>query len=100
MLKPWAFSCFDGDGGSWNARKTVAFARGLGDPAGPQGGTTTLRLLWIAAGTLTGAAPDLSRGATHYFVRGSPTPKWAVGRQPVAEVDSHLFYKLNDASYV
>lgn len=97
ILKPWAFSCFDGEGGSWNAKKVAAFAQGVvaGVPA-----QTTRQLLWIAAGTLDDAIPDLSRGATHYYVRNSPVPRWAVGRQTVAELDAHLFFKLSDSSYV
>lgn len=98
ILKPWAFSCFDNDGGSWNARKTIEFAKGLGGLATPA--QAARRLLWIADGALADAIPDVSRGATHYYVRGSQTPKWAQGRTPVVEVDSHLFYKLNDTSYL
>src|SRR5688572_919010 len=102
MLKPWAFSCFDNDGGNWNARKVVAFAQGLVQAhthAQPVA-QPVRQLLWIASGALADALPDLSRGATHYFVRNSPVPKWASGRTPLQSLDSHDFYRLSDTSYL
>jgi len=37
---------------------------------------------------------DPTKGATHYFAkRLSRWPDWALGRQPVAEIGGHLFFK-------
>ena len=37
---------------------------------------------------------DPTHGATHYFDRRMPTwPNWAAGRQPVADIGNHHFFK-------
>jgi hypothetical protein len=37
---------------------------------------------------------DPTKGATHYFAKRLPRwPDWAAGRQPVAEIGGHLFFK-------
>lgn len=97
ILKPWAFSCFDNDGGLWNEKKTVQFAEAL--VAGLSTAQPARQLLWIAQGALDGALPDVARGATHYYVRGTAVPRWALGREPIAVVDPHLFYRLSDTAY-
>lgn len=38
------------------------------------------------------AGRDESRGATHYHAAGIPTPKWAIGKTPVAIIGKHLFF--------
>lgn len=38
------------------------------------------------------AIRDLSRGATHYYVNGSPIPKWHTGQSPCAIIGRHLFF--------
>lgn len=47
--------------------------------------------LRIARRALAGSVADPTGGATHYHVRGL-LPAWAHGREPSAEIGSHLFY--------
>lgn len=97
ITKPWAFSCFDARGGNWNSKKVVAFSTHLasGQPLDQLG----RQVNWMCQGVRADAFRDITAGATHYFVRGSPTPHWAVGRAPVATIDSHDFYRLPERDF-
>ncbi len=35
---------------------------------------------------------DITNGATHYFAKGTPMPRWALGKTPCAEIGKHLFF--------
>lgn len=48
--------------------------------------------IFIARGVLMGYLPDTTKGSTHYYVKGSPEPAWAVGKTPAAEIGPHLFF--------
>jgi N-acetylmuramoyl-L-alanine amidase len=80
-LQPRQFSC-------WNA----------GDANYPQLLTLALdnaafRLcLVLAAEVLGGVHADNTRGATHYYARGSTVPRWARGHTPCVTIDHHLFF--------
>jgi spore germination cell wall hydrolase CwlJ-like protein len=54
------------------------------------------RAWWVASGMLSGYLPALQRdptkGAAHYYAKGSKVPAWAVGLVPSAEVGGHLFF--------
>ncbi len=45
-----------------------------------------------ALAVLTGREPDPTGEATHYFKTGTPEPKWAAGKTPVAVIGCHRFY--------
>lgn len=47
--------------------------------------------LRIARRALAGSIDDPTKGATHYHTR-AVAPAWARGREPSAEIGSHLFY--------
>lgn len=47
----------------------------------------------VATKAVYGTLPDVTNGATHYHEK-SWHPDWAKGRQPVATVGSHIFYRL------
>ncbi|OWK42211.1 cell wall hydrolase [Fimbriiglobus ruber] len=80
-LKPYQFSC-------WN----------LGDP----NRAVILNLdtdyaiyndaLGIASGVIDGSLPDITGGATSYFAKGTPEPKWAAGKNPCAVIGNHIFF--------
>lgn len=36
---------------------------------------------------------DITKGATHYYAKGSKEPAWAKGQTPCAEIGNHLFYR-------
>ena len=44
------------------------------------------------AGSPRWAGRDPSCGATHYYVDGSPVPKWHTGQKPSAIIGKHLFF--------
>lgn len=46
----------------------------------------------IARRAIAGVVDDPTGGATHYHVRGT-MPAWAKGKDPSAEIGSHLFYR-------
>jgi len=35
---------------------------------------------------------DITNGATHYYAKGSPMPKWAIGKTPCLSLGNHLFF--------
>ncbi|MDK9721652.1 MAG: cell wall hydrolase [Rhodospirillales bacterium] len=80
-LKPWQFSC-------WNAN----------DPnrakleAVQEGNKLFDQCLRIAKSAVGGELEDSVNGATHYHVEGL-SPPWAKGREPVAKLGRHVFYK-------
>jgi N-acetylmuramoyl-L-alanine amidase len=82
--KKWQFSCWlDSDPNS----KFIATA----DPAT----NDMLRDCYAAAAlVMTGAVPDPTNGADHYFNPAAANPDWAKGRAPVAKIGRHSFYRL------
>jgi spore germination cell wall hydrolase CwlJ-like protein len=79
--KPFQFSC-------WNAS----------DPMRPKllaASSAQLKdCLAACFAVLTGEAPDPTGGATHYYADTIPTPRWALGRSPVAAIGAHRFFRL------
>ena len=49
---------------------------------------------------LDGREPDPTRGATHYYLEGSPRPFWAEGREPAVQLGAHLFFNDVEDGYV
>lgn len=48
----------------------------------------------ISANAMLGGFPDITNAATSYYVKTMPhPPKWAEGKEPCAEIGSHVFYK-------
>ena len=80
-LKPYQFSC-------WNAgdpNRSVIIA--LGDT-----NSIYTDALDIARGAIDGSLPDITNGATSYYAKGTPEPKWAFGKDSCAVVGRHLFF--------
>jgi N-acetylmuramoyl-L-alanine amidase len=48
--------------------------------------------LTIAQQACDGTLPDVTSGATSYFAKGTPEPKWAAGKTPCAVIGAHLFF--------
>ena len=48
--------------------------------------------LAIAQQACGGTLEDITNGATSYYAKGSPEPKWAIGKDPCAVIGHHLFY--------
>ena len=48
--------------------------------------------LAIAQQACGGTLEDITNGATSYYAKGSPEPKWAIGKEPCAVIGRHLFY--------
>lgn len=96
-LAPWQFSCWRPEGGAANHAALMALADRVA--TGDEGPPVYRECLWIAEGLIDGRLRDITKGATHYYAphamrpRGK-VPKWAVNQIPVAEVGSHVFYRL------
>lgn len=83
-LKPWQFSC-------WNKN----------DPNYPQISTVSLddsksyrRSFAIMTLVMAGDIPDPTNGATHYYANYIPAPAWAKGKDPVAVIGDHIFFRM------
>lgn len=46
----------------------------------------------IAVGLIDGAISDITKGATHYFRTGTPTPYWANNKTPCIIIGNHSFF--------
>jgi len=79
-LKPWQFSCWNGN--DPNRPKILAV-----NPDDRR----FAACLRIARRAVAGALADPTDGATHYHALGRP-PLWAVGREPSAVIGRHRFY--------
>ena len=79
-LKPWQFSCWNGD--DPNRPKIEA--------VGPKN-RVFQSCLRIARRAAAGALIDPTGGATHYHGQKA-NPPWARGRAPSAEIGGHVFY--------
>lgn len=79
--KPFQFSC-------WNAD----------DPMRPKllaaKSAQLKECLTACFAVLSGEAPDPTNGATHYYADTIPTPRWAVGKTPIAVIGAHRFFRL------
>lgn len=85
-LAPWQFSCWNV--GDVNRQKIEALVA-----AGFTGNQAYPDCLDIARGLVAGLVEDPTRRADHYCTRAAH-PKWAEGQTPVAEIDDHVFYRL------
>lgn len=91
ILKPYQFSCFNAN--DPNYPKILALAERL--PTALAAHEQPVSQLWfLASGVLSEDLLDNTHGANHYFVAGIPVPKWAQGKEPVAKIGFHLFFKL------
>jgi len=53
-----------------------------------------VKALAISSHVIAGTLPDPTAGATSYFDRRMPEwPDWAKGRQPVATIGHHIFFR-------
>lgn len=82
--KPWQFSC-------WN----------MDDPNRDKLLSVSDRDPWfrtaqeVAKRALDGSLADPTKGATHYLVdRLADVTSWSKGKEPVAKIGRHLFYRL------
>jgi N-acetylmuramoyl-L-alanine amidase len=51
-----------------------------------------VKCLQIANEAIGGSLKDVTKGATHYYERHIPPPRWAVGKSQCATVGNHLFF--------
>lgn len=95
-LAKWQFSCWWED--SPNAARVYGLAEALiaRQPTGEDG--LVAELQWVAHGLIEDQLRDLTRGADHYLttelLHRAP-PAWARGRQAVAIVGAHTFFRLS-----
>lgn len=54
-----------------------------------------LECVYVAAGVFCGQMTDPTDGASHYFAPASVArkPAWADGKEPVARIGNHLFFR-------
>jgi len=81
-LAPWQFSCWNENDPNAAKLKAVSFQ----DPVFAQ-------CLQVASDAIAGIIEDNTNGATYYYVKNSPQPTWATGKEPCAEIGRHLFFK-------
>ena len=80
-LKPYQFSC-------WN----------VDDPNRPiilnldENYSIYNDAMAIAQNASNGSLPDITDGATNYYAKGIPEPKWAAGKTPCAVIGNQLFF--------
>ena len=81
-MAPYQFSCWNQDDPNRNTIEDVDDS----DPIFAQA-------LQVAQDAIDGKLQDLTGGATYYYVKGSPEPAWATGKEPCAIIGHHLFFK-------
>lgn len=79
--KPYQFSCWDEGDPNLPIIEALDETKGIFRDA-----------LDIARKAVGGFLPDLTRGATFYYAKGTPAPKWAEGHEPCAAIGRHLFF--------
>jgi N-acetylmuramoyl-L-alanine amidase len=47
----------------------------------------------IARQAIAGNLPDATDGATSYYARGTPEPRWASGKDACADIGKHIFFQ-------
>lgn len=94
-LKRLQYSCW------WetnsNSDRVYRVAEALVTPGGRTGLPVLLerRLRWVVDGVVSEAAPDTTKGSTHYLTRAlyeKAPPPWARGRTPTVSVGAHHFF--------
>lgn len=83
-LRPYQFSCWnEGD-----PNKALCLAVKDTNPK-------FAMALDIAGKALDGDWEDVTNGADHYYAKSMKfPPKWARGREPVAEIGNHIFFHI------
>ena len=81
-LAPWQFSCWNENDPNLPKLKAVTFSDGV-----------FAQCLQIASDAINGLIDDNTNAATYYYVKGSPEPAWANGKDACAVVGRHLFFK-------
>lgn len=79
---PWQFSCWNSNDPNVSIIENIT----VSDPVFAQ-------CLQVAFDAANGLFEDNTGGATYYFAKGSPEPKWAVDKIPCASIGRHIFYK-------
>ena len=85
--QPWQFSAWNKN--DPNLAKMIGLK--LGDSVFGQCISVALKVIEDSFDTRY-AGRDPSRGATHYYVRDSPRPKWHTDQKPVAIIGKHLYF--------
>ena len=88
ILKPWQFSCFNADDPN-RVKLLTPTEHGTPD--------TWDRCYDVANDILNGKLKDNTARATHYFVIGSSTPKWARAFVHTVDLGKHAFYRDTNA---
>jgi N-acetylmuramoyl-L-alanine amidase len=78
---PLQFSCWNENDPNLSVIKAVTVA----DPIFAQA-------VEIATQAENDELDDITSGATHYYAKGTPMPKWAVGETPCYLYGKHLFF--------
>jgi N-acetylmuramoyl-L-alanine amidase len=97
-LAPRQFSCWRPEGGQANHDALRAHAAALMEGRTPR----ALLPAFGVADRLLAECADITRGADHYYAPISMVPRgrvpaWAKGREPVAKIGRHLFFRLRPA---
>lgn len=98
MLKPWAFSCFDNDGGSDNYKAVTELAHLFKEEQPPKS-LSLDEIAYIVHGTQLNVLRDPTRGATHYHVTRTLPPTWAKDRRAIYTDAVHSFYLLDESRF-
>lgn len=78
---PWQFSCWNPDDPNCDVIQNL-----------PDGDPIYAQALEIASEAVNGSLTDITNGATYYYAKGSPEPKWAAGKSPCVIIGHHLFF--------
>lgn len=82
-LKPFQFSCWNANDPNLPKIKVVTDA--------DKNFAECLQIAHLAVGD---ALVDITDGATHYYERHLPEPKWANGKTPTITIGDHIFFKI------
>jgi spore germination cell wall hydrolase CwlJ-like protein len=89
ILKPWQFSCFnEGHPNLPKVQRAGVALMTMNPPADLK------QALWIADGIISGAAQDVTKGATHYLTRKllmEKPPAWAKDQPILVTIADHVF---------
>lgn len=94
-LAPSQFSCWWESATNTDRVYELAEALVAGLPA--RDGEIVAQLRWIAAGVMTGAARDNTRGADSYVTAAllhRDPPNWTKTAKPLGQIDSHAFFRV------
>jgi spore germination cell wall hydrolase CwlJ-like protein len=106
IVKPWQFSSMTGGGnktfydfiGNDSYQPLAVFKADPGVVRFPHPENRENWAAWeecqkLAPEIMSGAIPDNTNGATHYFAVSIPLPNWAAEMQQTCQLGQHRFYR-------